>query len=55
MSLTEFGERLKVNLIKKWNQFTNEKLDEDFELYTMIDFSNKVPIAMEYKNIKITW
>jgi len=53
MSLTEFGERLKVNLIKKWNQFTNEKLDEDFELYTMIDFSNKVPIAMEYKNIKL--
>ena len=53
MNLTEFGERLKVNLIKKWNQFAHEKLEEDFELYTVIDFSNKVPIAMEYKNIKL--
>ena len=53
MSLSEFGERLKVNLIKKWNQFENEKLDEDFSLYTRIEFSNKVPIAMEYKNIKL--
>ncbi len=53
MSLFEYGERLKVNLIKKWNEFENEKLDEDFEFYTMIDFSNKVPVAMEYKNIKL--
>ena len=53
MSLSEFGERLKINLIKKWNQFENEKLEEDFPFYTMIEFSNKVPIAMEYKNIKL--
>ena len=53
MSLEEFGERLKVNLIKKWNQFENGKLDEDFPLYTWIEFSNKVPIAVEYKNIKL--
>ncbi len=53
MNLSEYGERLKVNLIKKWNYFENEKLDEDFPLYTMIEFSNKVPIAVEYKNIKL--
>lgn len=53
MNLSEYGERLKANLIKKWNQFENEKLNEDFQLYTMIDFSNKVPVAMEYKNIRL--
>ena len=29
------------------------KIDEDFDLYTMIELKNKKPIAMEYKNIKL--
>lgn len=53
MNLSEYGERIKVNLIKKWNQFEHEKLDEEFPLYSLIEFSNKVPVAMEYKNIRL--
>ena len=53
MNLSEYGERIKVNLIKKWNQFEHEKLDEEFQLYSLIEFSNKVPVAMEYKNLRL--
>lgn len=53
MNLSEYGDRIKVNLIKKWNQFEHEKLDEEFPLYSLIEFSNKVPVAMEYKNIRL--
>ena len=53
ISFAEFEQRLKVNLIKKWNAYHNEKIDENFDLYTMIELKNKKPIAMEYKNIKL--
>lgn len=53
MAFEEYEQRLKVNLIKKWNQFENEKLDEDFELYTGIEMLNHAPIAAEYKGIKL--
>jgi len=53
MTVAEFEERLKVNLVKKWNRFTGEKLSEDFQLCTSLEFLNKVPISIAYKNIKI--
>lgn len=53
MSLAEYESRLKVNLIKKWNTFQNEKIDEDFEFCTLLEFLNEAPIPMEYKNIKL--
>lgn len=53
MRLEEFEEQLKVNLIKKWNTFTGEKLPEDFQLYTFLEFLNETPIPMEYKNVKL--
>lgn len=53
MSLSEYEERLKVNLIKKWNSFTGERLEEDFPLYTALEFLNRSPIAMNYKNIRL--
>lgn len=53
MQLNEFEERMKVNLIKKWNCFEKDKLDEEFSLYTCLEFLNKVPIGVEYKKIKI--
>lgn len=53
MNLAAFEERLKVNLIKKWNSFTGEKINEDFQLYTSLEFLNDVPISVEYKNIKL--
>ena len=53
MDLSEWEERVKVNLIKKWNRFNNEKIDEDFDLYTSIEFKNKIPVAVTYKNVKL--
>lgn len=53
LSLGQYEERLKINLLKKWNQFYGEKLGEDFELFTGIEFKNKCPVAIEYKTIKL--
>lgn len=53
MTLESFEERIKVNLIKKWNTLYGEKLREDFELYTLLEFMNEGPIVMEYKNIRL--
>lgn len=53
MSLKEFEERIKINLIKKYNKFTGKKIDENFEFYTAIEFKNRKPISVDYKNIKL--
>lgn len=53
MKLQEFEERLKVNLIKKWNFYHEDKLDENFELYTTLEFTNSVPVAFQYKGITL--
>ena len=51
MSLYEYEKRIKENLIKKYNNFTNEKLNEDFQLYELIEFKNNKPVKLNYKNI----
>lgn len=51
MSLAEYEKRLKNNLVKKWNCFQKEKMREDFQLYTLLEFLNDKPIGIEYKNI----
>lgn len=53
MSLDDFERRLKENLIKKYNDLTGEKMNEDFEFYTALEFKNKRPIPNEYKGIKL--
>lgn len=53
MPVSEFEERLKVNLIKKYNSFYGEKLDEDFQLYHGVEFFNNAPIPIRYKNITL--
>lgn len=53
IKLEEFERRLKVNLIKKYNSITGSKIDEDFQLYSTIEFKNKKPIATKYKNVKL--
>jgi len=53
MKLDEFERRLKENLIKKYNSKMDVKMDEDFQLYTTIEFKNRKPIAVNYKNIKL--
>ena len=49
----DFERKLKENAIKKYNQINQIKIDEDFELYTSIEFKNKKPYAVSYKNIKL--
>lgn len=53
MTIEQYEERLKVNLIKKWNDFHGEKIDEDFELFTGVEFLSKCPVASSYKGIKL--
>lgn len=53
LSLTEYEKRLRENLIKKYNKYYNTKLDENFELFHRIEFSNKKPISCAYKDIKL--
>lgn len=53
MTIEQYEERLKVNLIKKWNGFNGEKIQENFELFTGVEFLNKCPIASKYKGIKL--
>ncbi|AGX43473.1 CRISPR-associated endoribonuclease Cas6 [Clostridium saccharobutylicum] len=53
IKLDDFERRLKENLIKKYNSTMNLKIDEDFQLYTSIEFKNKKPISTKYKNIKL--
>lgn len=53
LSIEQYEERLKVNLLKKWQQFYGVKPPEDFELFTGIEFLNKSPVSLEYKTIHL--
>ncbi len=51
MSLPEYENRLKFNLINKYRQLTGEELDENFPLYELLEFKNKKPVKVYYKGI----
>lgn len=53
IALKEYERRLFENAVKKYNQFTESKIDEDFQLYTNIEFLNKKPVGVKYKGIKL--
>ena len=53
LTVEEYEKRIKDNLIKKYNMINDVKMDEDVELYNSIEFVNKKPIGINYKNIKI--
>lgn len=53
MSLDEYEKRLFANTVKKYKSFTGEQIEEDFPLYTNIQFLNKHPIVCRYKNISL--
>ncbi len=53
LHLEQYEERLKVNLLKKYEMLTGGKLEEDFSLYKMIEFKNHVPVKVAYKNIHL--
>lgn len=53
ISLETFEKRIKENIIKKYNNFFNEKIKEDFSLYDFIKIDNKIPVSFKYKDISI--
>ncbi len=53
ISFEEYENRLKINLIKKYNSYFNVKLDEDFDLYRQISFTNRSPVPVPYKGITL--
>jgi len=53
VSLNEFERRLKENLIKKYNNIMDTNIDENFQLYTSVEFTNRKPVAINYKGRKI--
>lgn len=53
LSFPEFEQRIKVNLIKKYLQFTGKDRMEDFDFYTSIHIDNKKPVSVNYKGIKL--
>lgn len=53
LTFEQFEERIKVNLIKKYNHFTNSEIDEEFQLYRSIQLLNKVPIKVPYKDVHL--
>ena len=53
LDLLEFENRIKINLVKKYNFIIREKMSEDFTFFNNIIFNNKIPIACDYKGIKI--
>lgn len=53
IDVSEFERRIKENLIKKHNNILNDKMDENFILYESIEFKNRVPISIPYKDRKL--
>lgn len=53
MSLDEYENRLFSNAVKKYNYFTGEQIEENFPLYTRLQFLNRHPIVCRYKNISL--
>lgn len=53
MTFEKFENAIRVNLIKKYNSFTGNQIDEDFELYNQIELLSKSPIGIPYKEITL--
>lgn len=53
LTLKEYENRVRINLVKKYNHFTGDKLDESSPVFNVISFNNKIPIGCAYKNINL--
>lgn len=53
MSFDEFGEQIKINLVKKYKLFVEKDFEEDFLFFSLIELKNKVPIKIKYKKIHL--
>ncbi|WP_242845699.1 CRISPR-associated endoribonuclease Cas6 [Clostridium novyi] len=53
LTFKQFEERIFSNLIKKYNEYFNIKINENFSLYNNIVISNKKPISMPVKGVRL--
>lgn len=53
LTLKDYEERIKINLVKKYKQLTDITIDESLPFINMISFNNKIPIGCSYKEIKL--
>lgn len=53
MRVDEFEERLKANLIRKYNFFQHKKLEGGFCLFRRMEFMNRKPVRVPQKNISL--
>ena len=53
ISFEKFEERIKVNLIKKYNAFTQTSMNENFQLYNGLTILNRGPIKIPYKGVSL--
>lgn len=50
ISVEDYEKRITQNLMKNFNEFYQTKCEEEFDFFTRIEFHNKVPIAIPFKN-----
>lgn len=53
LTLKDYEDRIKINLIKKHNMLMGNEIEEDFQLFTMVSLNNKLPIGCDYKDIRL--
>lgn len=50
MTIEDYERRIKENIIKNYNTFYGKKIEEDFEMFSHMEFNNRKPIAVPFKN-----
>lgn len=53
VSLEQYEKLLFENSVKKYNELTGKKIDENFQFYNQIRFLNRKPIASNFKGIQL--
>lgn len=53
MTQKSFEDRIKINLCKKWKQLTGKEEINNYSFYDTIEFLNRKPVPMKYKNVKL--
>lgn len=51
MQVEEFAERLKTNLVRKYNFFRHAELPDDFSLFQKMEFTNRKPVRVPRNQI----
>jgi CRISPR-associated endoribonuclease Cas6 len=53
MNISEYERLLFENAVKKYNSIAETKIDENFKIYDVLSFTNRVPISTYYKGKKM--